>query len=236
MLVRINHCSSVASWPDWASPQLLDKQHSHQSRTSESDNRKALRQGWQWQAADKVSWQVLDWGKARSSFPEQESTVRKWMLSQHTLGCSLLKMSKKRKYRAKMNWNKPKQNVQLLYCSGRLGTLTFLFFFSFFTMSISEEKNVILKKEYCGCSIGNCQQVKLNRMIQNILIPAWAFKEQNAAFTPVHNWANWAPDRRLLRAAVDDFGSLSTTSCRAHFNSYVPIKIHSPVLKFTFAT
>lgn len=85
-------------------------------------------------------------------------------------------------------------------------------------MSISEEKNVILKKEYYEYSLGNCQQAKLNTTIQNIPMPPRAFKEQSSTSTMSMTEAA-EPLTGDFTAAADEFGCLSTASRRAHFNS-----------------
>lgn len=166
MFMRISHCNSAAS-VTCRKPTLLDKYHSRHSRTSPS-NRRAPGQGWQWEAADKVSWQVLDWDKALNSLHNPESKIQLWKrnwVSSYTVMLSVTKKGGEHgELRTKMSWDK-QDNAQLLgqVTSGFPFNVSFLL--NFFTMSVSEEKKCyFFKKEYYGYSLGNCQQVKLNRM------------------------------------------------------------------------
>lgn len=78
---------------------------------------------------------------------------------------------------------------------------------------------------------------RLNPMILDIPIHP-AFKK--SGFKKIRQVAQLSQPNSFIHifliAAVDCFNSLDTNSCRAHINSYMPIKIHSPVLKLTFAT
>lgn len=79
----------------------------------------------------------------------------------------------------------------------------------------------------------NCQQVKLNRMVQNIPIPPQAFKEQNITITKLRNWTKQTCLTYIaLNAAVDNSGSLAQLLVKLMLQLNAN-KIHSPVLKLT---
>lgn len=128
----------------------------------------------------------------------------------------------------KMNGNKPKQNVSTSFISdGR--QVTFLPLFFAINTTFRRKKKWQFKK------------IKMNKRLNTIWeIPNHpAFKKsgfqriyQVVLLSQPNSFNKQCFKLQLLIALA----LLNTNSCRAHINCYMPIKIHSPVLKLTFAT
>jgi hypothetical protein len=98
-----------------------------------------------------------------------------------------------------------------------------LFSFIFLLLKITFEGKYIFKKQSVSW--------RLSTIMQEMCIHKPS-KCQDTGFIKIHNSFN----KQFLNCSCWCFSSLSRNSCRAHINCYMPIKIHSPVLKLNFAT